>query len=93
MEQRYWPRSHDELSKSPIQVRVATVEGLFNPMDPTPLDERAAAAPDREGEDRLAAQGIEPERPPYSIREGGSLLCFVRDPDNYRIELIERNDY
>ncbi len=43
--------------------------------------------------ERLAAQGIEPERPPYSIREGGSLLCFVRDPDQYRIELIERNDY
>ena len=43
--------------------------------------------------ERLAAQGIEPERPPYSIREGGSLLCFVRDPDQYRIELIERSDY
>ena len=42
--------------------------------------------------ERLAAQGIEPERPPYSIREGGSLLCFVRDPDNYRVELIERGD-
>ena len=40
--------------------------------------------------DRLAAQGIEPERPPYSIREGGSRLCFVRDPDGYRVELIER---
>jgi len=39
---------------------------------------------------RLKQQGIEPERPPYSIREGGSLLCFVRDPDQYRIELIER---
>jgi lactoylglutathione lyase len=39
---------------------------------------------------RLAQQGIEPERPPYSVREGGSLLCFVRDPDGYRIELIER---
>ena len=39
--------------------------------------------------ERLAAQGIEPERPPYSIREGGSRLCFVRDPDDYRIELIE----
>ena len=38
----------------------------------------------------LAGQGIEPERPPYSIREGGSRLCFVRDPDGYRIELIER---
>jgi len=43
--------------------------------------------------EKLAAQGIEPERPPYSVREGGSLLCFVRDPDGYRIELIERNDY
>jgi lactoylglutathione lyase len=39
---------------------------------------------------QLAEQGIEPERPPYSIREGGSRLCFVRDPDGYRIELIER---
>jgi len=41
---------------------------------------------------RLAEQGIEPERPPYSVREGGSRLCFVRDPDGYRIELIERDD-
>jgi lactoylglutathione lyase len=39
---------------------------------------------------KLAAQGIEPERPPYTIREGGNRLCFVRDPDDYRIELIER---
>lgn len=40
---------------------------------------------------RLAAEGIEPERPPYRIREGGSQLCFVRDPDGYRIELIDRS--
>jgi lactoylglutathione lyase len=40
--------------------------------------------------ERLAAQGIEPERPPYRIREGGNRLCFVRDPDGYRIEIIER---
>ena len=39
----------------------------------------------------LAEKGIEPERPPYSVREGGSLLCFVRDPDGYRIELIEQS--
>ncbi len=38
----------------------------------------------------LAAQGIAPERPPYQVHEGGSRLCFVRDPDDYRIELIER---
>jgi lactoylglutathione lyase len=40
--------------------------------------------------EELAAQGIEPERPPYQVREGGSRICFVRDPDGYRIELIER---
>jgi len=34
--------------------------------------------------------GIEPERPPYQVREGGSRICFVRDPDSYRVELIER---
>ncbi len=38
----------------------------------------------------LAAAGVEPERPPYSVREGGSRICFVRDPDQYRIEIIER---
>jgi lactoylglutathione lyase len=41
---------------------------------------------------RLAEQGIEPEKPPYQLREAGSRLCFVRDPDSYRIELIERLD-
>jgi lactoylglutathione lyase len=34
---------------------------------------------------------IEPERAPYSVREGGSLIAFVKDPDGYRIELIERS--
>jgi lactoylglutathione lyase len=38
---------------------------------------------------QLGEQGIEPERPPYTVREGGSRLCFVRDPDGYRVELIE----
>ena len=38
----------------------------------------------------LAGQGIEPEKPPYQVRDGGSRLCFVRDPDQYRIEIIER---
>ena len=41
--------------------------------------------------EQLKAQGIEPEREPYRVREGGSLLCFVRDPDDYRIELIDRS--
>ena len=39
----------------------------------------------------LAGQGIEPERPPYTVREGGSRLCFVADPDGYRVELMERS--
>jgi lactoylglutathione lyase len=51
----------------------------------------AVTAPDLDGTlAQLAEQGIEPEKPPYTIREGGSRLCFVRDPDGYRIELIER---
>jgi lactoylglutathione lyase len=41
---------------------------------------------------RLAEQGIEPERAPYQVSEGGSWLCFVRDPDGYRIEIIGRTD-
>jgi lactoylglutathione lyase len=41
--------------------------------------------------EQLASDGIEPERPPYQVREGGSRICFVRDPDEYRIELIERH--
>jgi lactoylglutathione lyase len=40
--------------------------------------------------EQLAAQGIEPERPPYTIRDGGARICFVRDPDGYRVEVIER---
>lgn len=40
---------------------------------------------------QLKAQGIEAEREPYRVREGGSLICFVRDPDDYRIELIDRS--
>ena len=41
--------------------------------------------------ERLQEQGIQPEREPYRVREGGSLICFVRDPDGYRIELIDRS--
>jgi lactoylglutathione lyase len=40
----------------------------------------------------LAQSGIAPEKPPYRPggRTTGSRICFVRDPDGYRIELIER---
>jgi lactoylglutathione lyase len=40
----------------------------------------------------LAQQGVTPEREPYTVRDGGNRLCFVRDPDGYRIELLERPD-
>ena len=38
----------------------------------------------------LAQEGIEPEKPPY--HPGGRTevrICFVQDPDGYRIELID----
>jgi len=37
----------------------------------------------------LSEHGIDPERPPYQVREGSSFIAFVRDPDDYRIELVE----
>lgn len=40
---------------------------------------------------QLFERGIQPERPPYTVSDGGSRLCFVRDPDGYRIELLERS--
>jgi lactoylglutathione lyase len=40
---------------------------------------------------RLQERGIEPERPPYQVRDGGSYIAFVRDPDDYRIEIIEKS--
>ncbi|MGC2373053.1 MAG: VOC family protein [Solirubrobacteraceae bacterium] len=50
----------------------------------------AIAAPDLDATlARLAEQGILPEKPPYSVREGGSRLCFVKDPDGYRVEILE----
>ena len=41
---------------------------------------KAAVAPSR----------AEPGNVAYTVREGGNRLCFVRDPDGYRIEIIER---
>ena len=43
---------------------------------------------------RLAEQGIEPEKPPY--HPGGReeyRICFVADPDGYRIELIDGGEF
>jgi len=49
------------------------------------VDDLAASLAD------LKEQGIEAEREPYRVRDGGSLICFVQDPDGYRIELIDRS--
>jgi lactoylglutathione lyase len=49
------------------------------------VDDLAASLAD------LKEQGIDAEREPYRVREGGSLICFVQDPDGYRIELIDRS--
>jgi lactoylglutathione lyase len=40
----------------------------------------------------LEGEGIQPEKPPYRPggRTEGPRICFVRDPDGYRVELIER---
>jgi lactoylglutathione lyase len=43
---------------------------------------------------RLAEQGIEPEKAPYA--PGGReeyRICFVADPDGYRIELIDGGSF
>ena len=51
----------------------------------------AITTPDLDGTlARLKDQGIESEREPYTVSDGGSRLTFVRDPDGYRVELIER---
>lgn len=44
--------------------------------------------------ERLAIAGVEPEKPPYGVggtdSRGEYRICFVSDPDGYRIELIDR---
>jgi lactoylglutathione lyase len=43
----------------------------------------------------LAEHGIAPERPPYAPggREDVGRICFVGDPDGYRIELIDGGEF
>jgi lactoylglutathione lyase len=40
---------------------------------------------------RLKEQGIEPEREPCRVREGGARICFVRDPDGNNVEVVNHN--
>ncbi len=40
--------------------------------------------------ERLDSRGIEPEEPPYHPGGRGEIrICFLSDPDGYRIELID----
>jgi lactoylglutathione lyase len=43
----------------------------------------------------LAQQGIEPEKPPFAPggRPEVGRICFVQDPDGYRIELIDGGEF
>lgn len=44
--------------------------------------------------ERLAEEGIAPDRPPYA--PGGRdeyRICFVTDPDGYRLELVDSGDF
>ena len=41
--------------------------------------------------ENLGGKGIEPEKPPYRSAKAARCICFVRDPDGYRIELIEKH--
>ena len=42
--------------------------------------------------ERLDDNNIQPEKPPYNPggRDDLPLICFVQDPDGYRIELIDK---
>lgn len=43
---------------------------------------------------RLAESGIEPEKPPYAPGGREELrICFVADPDGYRVELIDGGEF
>lgn len=40
--------------------------------------------------DALEKAGAEIPRPPGPMKHGGSVIAFVKDPDGYKIELIQR---
>ena len=41
--------------------------------------------------DILASEGVEIPRPAGPMKHGGSVIAFIKDPDGYLIELVERN--
>ena len=41
--------------------------------------------------DILASEGVEIPRPAGPMKHGGSVIAFIKAPDGYLIELVERN--
>jgi len=40
--------------------------------------------------ERLEKEGVEIPRPPGPMKHGSTVIAFIRDPDGYMIELIEK---
>lgn len=40
--------------------------------------------------EKLAAQGVDIPRPAGPMKHGASIIAFIKDPDGYMIELVER---
>lgn len=92
MEPRAWPPSQRELNEGPIQVRVPTIERIFNPMDPSPLQERSlntevAAwieewAEDIDGDEPIALQIFVADG--SSSGKEAAIIAGLRDHFEYR---------
>lgn len=39
---------------------------------------------------KLDSQGVDIPRPPGPMKHGSSIIAFIKDPDGYMIELVER---
>jgi hypothetical protein len=72
-------------------MRTRKTARTFEPLMPTLAEAKfGLVVRPREVVDALKQKGIERERPPYAVREGGSRTWFLRVPDSYRVDLIER---
>ncbi|MDX6423703.1 MAG: hypothetical protein QOI67_1174, partial [Gaiellaceae bacterium] len=55
------------------------------------LCERLQGAQDEEQPEQLEKAQRAPDLTIRGVREGRSRICFVQDPDGYRVELIDRS--
>jgi lactoylglutathione lyase len=42
--------------------------------------------------EKLEKEGVSIPRPPGPMKHGGSVIAFIKDPDGYMIELVEKKD-